>query len=301
MRILITGASGLVGTELVNLLLQNGVEVHYLTTSKKKIAKEEKYHGFFWNPAQGIIDENALLGVEVVIHLAGASISKPWTKAYKQEILESRINATNTLYKAIKDNPNQVKQIISASAIGIYPNNPDTVYTELSIATDSGFLGNVVEKWEESLNKFKPLGIKVCKLRTGIVLARNGGALPEMLKPIKFGLGAAFGNGKQITSWIHLHDLASMYFFAAKNQWEGIFNAVAPDPVSNKKLTEQLAAAARRPLFLPNIPKFVMQLALGERHELLFTDTNVSPQKALDHGFTFKFPKLKIALNDLIA
>lgn len=300
MRILITGASGLVGTELVTLLLQNGVEVHYLTTSKKKIVKEDKYHGFFWNPAQGIIDENALLGVDVVIHLAGASISKPWTKAYKQEILESRIDATNTLYKAIKENPNQVSQIISASAIGIYPNHPDTVYTELSIATQNGFLGHVVEKWEESVNKFKPLGIKVCKLRTGIVLAKNGGALPEMLKPIRLGLGAAFGTGKQMTSWIHIHDLASMYFFAAKNGWEGIFNAVSPDPVSNKTLTEELAIHTRRPLFLPNIPKFVMKWVLGERHELLFADTNVSAQKALDHGFAFRFPKLKTALNDLI-
>ena len=190
--------------------------------------------------------------------------------------------------------------IISASAIGIYPNNSNTVYTELSIASQDSFLGNVVEKWEESVNKFKPLGIKVCKLRTGIVLSKNGGALPEMLKPIKLGLGAIFGNGKQITSWIHIHDLASMYFFAAKNGWEGLYNAVSPHPVSNKEFTEQLALQARRPLFLPNIPKLVMKLILGERHELLFTDANVSAQKAIDQGFTFRFPKLQAALDDLI-
>ncbi|WP_309642334.1 TIGR01777 family oxidoreductase [Flavobacterium sp.] len=301
MRILITGATGLIGTELVALLLQNGVEVHYLTTSKKKIIKEDKYHGFFWNPAQGIIDENSLLGVDVIIHLAGASIAKRWTSAYKQEIIESRIASSNTLYKALKENPNQVKQIISASGTAIYPDSATALYDELSIANQDNFLSNVVVKWEESINKFKQLDIKVCKLRTGIVLSKNGGALQEMLKPIQFGLGAAFGNGQQITSWIHIHDLAAMYFFAAKNQWEGIYNAVSPSPISNENLTKALAKQLHKALFLPNIPRFVMRLMLGEMHELLFTNKNISAQKALDNGFQFQFPTIEKALGNIIA
>ena len=300
MRILITGATGLIGTELVSLLLQNGVEVHYLTTSKKKIIKEDKYHGFFWNPAQGIIDENCLLGVDVIVHLAGASIAKRWTSAYKQEIIESRIASSNTLYKAIKENPNQVKQIISASGTAIYPDSATAIYDELSIANQDNFLSNVVVKWEESINKFKQLDIKVCKLRTGIVLSKNGGALQEMIKPIQFGLGAAFGNGQQITSWIHIHDLAVMYFFAAKNQWEGIYNAVSPNPISNENLTKALANILHKPLFLPNIPRFVMRLMLGEMHELLFTNKNISAKKVIESGFQFQFPTIEKALSNII-
>jgi hypothetical protein len=156
-------------------------------------------------------------------------------------------------------------------------------------------------KWEESVNKFKLLDIKVCKLRTGIVLAKNEGALQEMLKPIRLGLGAAFGTGQQMTSWIHVHDLAALYFFAAKNQWEGIYNAVAPNPITNEKLTKLLAQYTHKPLFMPNIPRFLMCLILGEMHELLFNDKNVSAQKAIDCEFQFQFTTIEKALNNIIA
>ena len=144
MRILITGATGLIGNEIVSLLLQNGVSVHYLTTSKKKIENQPNYKGFFWNPEQGIIDENCLMGVDAIIHLAGASISKRWTKAYKQEIIESRIFSSNVLFKALKENPNQVQQIVSASGTAIYPNSSTVIYSENSTDIDDNFLGNVV-------------------------------------------------------------------------------------------------------------------------------------------------------------
>ena len=301
MKILITGATGLIGTELTSYLLQNGVDIHYLTTSKKKIIKEEKYNGFFWNPVQGIIDENAFLGVDAIIHLAGATISKRWTSSYKLEIIESRINASNTLYKALKENPHQVRQIVSASAIGIYPDSAQAVYTEDFTAYEDNFLSNVVVKWEESVNKFQHLGIKVCKLRTGVVFAKNGGALPEMLKPIKSGFGASFGNGKQQLSWIHIRDLSSLYFFAVKNHWEGTYNAVSPNPISNENLTKLMASKTNSLLFLPNIPRFFMKIILGEMHELLFSDQHVSAKKVLDSGFSFHFPTPEKALDDIIA
>ena len=269
MKILITGATGLIGSELVSLLLQNGIAVHYLTTSKSKIKSQLNYQGFYWNPSQGMIDENALMGVDAVIHLAGASIAKRWTDAYKTEILESRILATNTLFKAIKENPNQIKQIVSASGTAIYPDSASVIYSENNTVTEDNFLSNVVVKWEESVDKFQLLHLKVCKLRTGVVFAKNGGALQEMIKPIRFGVGSSFGDGNQISSWIHLQDLAAMYLFALQNSWEGTYNAVAPFPVSNSDLTRSIAQKLHRPLWLPAIPKFVMKFILGDRHELL--------------------------------
>lgn len=300
MKILITGATGLIGKELVTLLLQNGVSIHYLTTSKNKIESQSNYQGFYWNPDRGIIDENALMGVDSIIHLAGATISKRWTSKYKQEIIESRILSSNLLFKALKDYPNSVKQIISASAIGIYPDNLAKLYTEEDTEVDDSFLGKVVLKWEDSVNKFKLQNIKVCKIRTGLVLSEKGGALTEMMKPIKMSIGSPFGSGKQVQSWIHIHDLVEMYFFAAKNELEGVYNAVAPNPVTNKILTQEIAAVLGKPLFMPNIPEFLMKLILGEMHIILFSSQKVSSQKIESEGFIFKYKQLEKALQQLL-
>lgn len=300
MRVLITGATGLIGTELVSLLLQNGISIHYLTTSKRKIENQLNYKGFFWNPEQGIIDENCLMGVDAIIHLAGASIANRWTKSYKQEIIESRIFSSNLLFKALKENPNQVKQIVSASGTAIYPNSSSKIYHEDSTVFQDDFLGNVVLKWEESVDKFQSLNIKVCKLRTGIVLSNKGGALLEMLKPIKLGLGSSFGDGKQMQSWIHVHDLAAMYYYAIENLWDGVYNTVAPYPINNEALTKTIATILNKPLFLPNIPKFVMKLLLGEMHELLFNNKNLSAQKGINAGFVFQYPTAEKALKNIL-
>jgi uncharacterized protein (TIGR01777 family) len=301
MKVLITGATGLIGNELVSLLLQNGVSIHYLTTSKKKIENELNYKGFYWNPEQGIIDENCLMVVDAIIHLAGATISKRWTNSYKQEIIESRLLSSAVLFKALKNHPNQVKQIVSASGTAIYPNNDKVIYDENSQEIDNSFLGNVVYKWEESADKFKSLGLKVCKLRTGIVLSNKGGALIEMAKPIKMGIGSPFGTGKQIQSWIHIHDIAALYFFAISNDLEGVYNAVAPIPVSNEKLTMTIATVLKKPLFMPNIPKFMMKLLLGEMHVLLFENRNLSAQKIIDKGFVFKYKTIEKAIENIYA
>ncbi|CAN1540047.1 COG1090 Predicted nucleoside-diphosphate sugar epimerase [Flavobacteriaceae bacterium] len=301
MKVLITGATGLIGNELVSLLLQNGVSIHYLTTSKKKIENELNYKGFYWNPDQGIIDENCLMGVDAIIHLAGATISKRWTNSYKQEIIESRLLSSAVLFKALKNHPNQVKQIVSASGTAIYPNNDKVIYDENSQEIDNSFLGNVVYKWEESADKFKSLGLKVCKLRTGIVLSNKGGALIEMAKPIKMGIGSPFGTGKQIQSWIHIHDIAALYFFAISNDLEGVYNAVAPNPVSNEKLTMTIATVLKKPLFMPNIPKFIMKLLLGEMHVLLFENRNLSAKKIIEKGFVFKYKTIEKAIENIYA
>ena len=300
MKVLITGATGLVGTALTNLLLDNGYTVNYLTTSSKKIVSKTNYHGFNWNPQEGKIDENSLIGVDTIIHLAGANIAKRWTKAYKQEIIESRVLSSNVLFNALKKNPHQVKQFISASGTAIYPDSDLNIYDETSTQVDEGFLSNVVIKWEESADQFKLLNINVAKIRTGVVYATNGGALAEILKPIKLGIGSSFGTGKQVQSWIHIQDLTDMYFFVIQNNFQGIYNAVAPENISDEKLTKTIAKILKKPLFMPNIPKFFMKLILGEMHQLLFTNKKIKPQRALNQGFVFKFPDIESALKDIL-
>ena len=299
MKFLITGATGLVGSELVQLLLAKQHTVHYLTTSKDKIKEQPNYIGFYWNPQLGKIDESCIYGVGVIIHLAGANIANRWTNAYKQEIIESRTLTSDLLFNLLKKTPHQVTQLISASGTAVYPESSTTVYDETTTESEDSFLSNVVKKWEESVTPFQLLGIKVCKLRTGIVLSNKGGALPEMVKPIRFGFGAVMGSGKQIQSWIHIHDLVALYAYVAEHQLEGVYNAVSPHPISNAVLTKTIARTIKKPLWLPNIPEFVMKLVLGEMAYLLFSSKNLSSHKVTDVGFQFEFEAIDKALQDL--
>uniref|UniRef100_UPI00404A7752 TIGR01777 family oxidoreductase n=1 Tax=Flavobacterium sp. TaxID=239 RepID=UPI00404A7752 len=300
MKVLITGATGLVGQELVKLLLQNGVSVHYLTTSKAKLSNESNYKGFYWNIDSGEININAFDEVDTIIHLAGATVAKRWTNSYKEEILNSRIDTTKLLYKTLEKISHQVTQIVSASAIGIYPDSLTKVYHETDLEVDASFLGNVVKQWEEEVNQFEKLNLVVAKIRIGLVLAKNGGALQEMAKPIKMGVGAPFGSGKHYQSWIHIHDLAAIFYHVIGHKKAGIYNAVSPYPVTNAELTKAIAKTVERPLFLPNIPKFMMQLILGEMHQLLFSSQHVSCRKILDENFQFKYAAIDKALEDLL-
>ena len=300
MTILITGATGLVGQELVSLLLQNGHTVHYLSTSNNKLVTNSNYKGFYWNPKTAEIDTDSLADVEVIVHLAGASVAKKWTKSYKDEIIDSRVLSTKLLFQTLQNTPNQVKQIVSASAIGIYPDSLTNIYHESDLDIDVSFLGNVVKLWENEVNQFEKLQLIVSKIRIGIVLAKNGGALQEMVKPIQYGVGAAFGSGEQYQSWIHIQDLVAIFYYVIENKLPGIYNGVSPYPVTNTELTKLIAKTLNKPFFLPNIPRFVMQLILGEMHQILFSSQHVSCRKLLDENFQFKFASLDKALNDLL-
>lgn len=300
MKVLITGATGLVGSEIVKLFLQNGVQIHYLTSSKRKLEQLDNYKGFYWNPATSEMDINAFEGVTTIIHLAGASVAKRWTKSHKQEIIESRVLSTKLLFQFLAKNSHEVTHIIGASAIGIYPNSFTTIYKESDLDVDNSFLGSVVAKWEDEVSAFECIGIKVSKVRIGIVLAKKGGALQEMVKPIKIGLGAAFGSGKHYQSWIHIHDLAQIFYFIMQHMHEGVFNGVSPYPVTNNEMTKAIGKVVGKRIFLPNIPKFLMNLLLGEMHELLFSSQNVSSRKLLDKGFQFQFASLDKALDNLL-
>ena len=204
MNLLITGATGLVGSELVRQSLAKGHTVHYLTTSRSKIVEKANYKGYYWNPFTAEIDAACLNGMDAIINLAGASISKRWTKSYKKAILQSRIDSIQTLYKLLSENEHQIKQFCSASALGIYPSSLTEKYDETETKINEGFLGKVVKAWEDETTVIKDLGITVSIIRIGIVLAKQGGALEEMAKPIKMGVGAAIGSGKQWQSWIHM-------------------------------------------------------------------------------------------------
>jgi len=301
MKVLITGATGLVGSELVSLLLKNGVHIHYLTTSKDKLQDELNYRGFFWNPEKGIIDESCIDGVDAILHLAGASIAKRWTESYKQQILESRVLSTTVLYGLLKNRSNNVHHFISASATGIYPSSLEKVYSEDDTDFDNSFLSHVVQRWESAVDRIKQLNIRVSKVRTGLVLSRKSGVLKEIAAPARFGLAAAFGSGKQMQSWIHIDDLSGIYNYILNNELEGIYNAVAPFPVDNNTLTKQVAKALDKPYFMPNIPKFAMEAVLGEMHTLLFYSQNVSAKKIIGEGYQFKYLSLEKALKAELA
>jgi len=298
MRILITGATGLIGSEIVKQCRLNNIAVNYLTTSKSKLETDPNYKGFYWNPSKNEIDTACLNEVDAIIHLVGASISKRWTASYKKTIMLSRVQTSQLLFDTLKNHPNQVKQIVSASAIGIYPSSLTNYYSEDFNTVSSSFLGQVVEQWEQVVDAFSTLNIMVSKVRIGLVLSAKGGALPEMAKPIKFGAGAAFGSGKQWQSWIHITDLANLFLHVLENKLEGVYNGVAPNPETNKQLTKSIAQQLKRPLFLPNIPESLMKLILGEMHILLFESQRVSSKKIEDTGFSFEHYNLQSALQE---
>ncbi|AUS06915.1 TIGR01777 family oxidoreductase [Pseudotamlana carrageenivorans] len=300
MRVLITGATGLIGQEVVKLCHQQGIKVSYLTTRKSQISKEENYKGFYWNPKTLDIDTNCFTDVDTIIHLAAAPISKRWTPCYKREILKSRTESTKLLVNNLKGESHHIKQVISASAIGVYPDSITNYYDENYKTKPTSFLSKVVCAWEHEVDAFKTLGITVSKIRIGLVLSDKGGALQELVKPVNYGLGAAFGTGKQWQSWIHVHDLAQLFLYVLKYRLEGVYNAVSPNPVTNNDLVKTIASIQEKPLFLPNIPKAVMKLVLGKMHTILYESQRVSSKKIEDKGFYFKFHHLEPALSDLL-
>ncbi|MEZ4802339.1 MAG: TIGR01777 family oxidoreductase [Gelidibacter sp.] len=300
MTVLITGATGLIGNEIVKQCHEQTIKVHYLTTSKEKISNEPDYKGFYWNPEKGIIDNNCFKNVDAIINLAGSTISKRWTPSYKKEILESRMKTLQLLKESLSQLEHNVEHLISASAIGIYPSSLTNYYEEDFPRTSTTFLGKVAEQWELKADEFTSMNLNVSKIRIGLVLSNKGGALPEMVKPIKYGAGAAFGKGTQWQSWIHLKDLAKIFVFVLQNSLEGIYNGVAPNPVTNTDLTNAIAKQLEKPLFLPNIPKFFMKLVLGEMHILLFESQRVSSKKIEENGYDFEFSNLQPALESLL-
>jgi len=298
--VLITGATGLVGKALAKKCLQNGFNVHYLTTRKSKIKLQENYKGFYWNPQLEIIDISCFEGVNIIINLAGSSIAQRWTKASKSLILSSRKKGLELLHSSIETHDFPVKHIISASAIGIYPDSKTRYYEEDFQGTDISFLRTVVRSWEGALKAFNALGVKTTALRIGIVLDKHEGALPKISGPIKGYIGSALGSGDQWQSWIHIDDLVRMFMFVLDSSLEGIFNAVAPNPVQQKDFVKSVANVLKRPIFFPKVPEFILNFALGEMSAIALESQRVSAQKIQDLGFEYDFHELDAALKDLL-
>lgn len=301
MKILITGATGLIGKEIVKRCHEQDISVNYLTTSKEKIKSEPHYQGFYWNPQEDILDISCFEDVDAIINLAGAPISKRWTNSYKKEILESRTQSLQCLKKGLSNVKNHhVKQIVSSSAIGFYPDSSTKYYEESCTKVSPTFLGKVTSAWESAADEFSELGLFVAKVRTGLVLDNDEGALPQMVKPTKLGLGSAFGSGEQWQSWIHVYDLSKIYLYIVQNELDGVYNGVAPNPVSNTELTKCIAKTLHKPLVLPNIPEFVMKMALGDMHILLFESQRVCSKKIEEAGFNFTYSNIQPALESIL-
>lgn len=301
--ILITGGTGLVGKALTKMLVQKNYKVIILSRSLKNKVNTTEISYALWDIEKQNIDMEAISKADCIIHLAGAGVvDKRWTSAYKKEILSSRTRSSLLLVDALKKGNHQVKTIVSSSAIGWY--GPDKKADYAFVETDPAevdFLGTTCRQWEESISTAEILGIRVCKLRTGIVLSNDGGALVEFKKPLQMGIAAILGNGKQMVSWIHVEDLCRMFIHAIENpKLTGSFNAVAPMPVSNKMLTLTLAKLMRGSFFIPmHVPSFILKIVLGESSIEILKSTTVSSEKIKSTGFTFFYPSIEAALKEL--
>jgi uncharacterized protein (TIGR01777 family) len=297
-KVLITGASGLLGKTIADKLHNQGFQV--LTLSRMK--KEDK-NAFTWNVEKGEIDEEAVKNADYVIHLAGEGIAdKKWTETRKKQIIESRTKSTYLLLRAIKNTKANIQAFISASAVGYYGAvNSEKIFTENDLPAND-FLGQSCKAWEDSVDEISKLGIRTVKFRIGVVLSNKGGALPKMAAPFKFYMGAILGNGKQYIPWVHINDVAKAFVFAIKNEkLNGTYNLVAPNGgISNKEFSKILAKVLSKPMFLPPVPSFALKFVLGEMADVVLKGSRVSSKKLVDSGFNFEYNDLEMALQSLI-
>jgi len=296
-HILITGASGLIGRRLTELLLERGYTVSHVGRSRRV----DKVQSFVWDVRKHVIEPGAFKGVTTVVHLAGAGVAeKRWNAERKKEILESRTKSSDLLYDELKKGRHNVTAVISASAIGYYGINDNEVFYTEDSPPGNDFLADVTRQWEESVDKIKSLGIRVAKMRIGIVLSNKGGTLKELEKPIKLFVGAPLASGKQQVSWVHIDDVCGMFVKAIEDEsMSGAYNAVGPYPVTNKVLTKEIARVLKRPLILPNIPAFVLKVAVGPMAEIVVTGSKVSSEKIQKAGYVLQYKTLEQALTNL--
>ncbi|WKW47357.1 TIGR01777 family oxidoreductase [Myroides sp. JBRI-B21084] len=300
MKVLITGATGFIGSALTAFLLQNNCTVHYVTTSKQKINNTNKnYQGFLWNPEKNTIDNNCLIGVDVIVNLAGHSINCKWNAYNKNQILQSRLSSSNTLFKALKETNHQVNYIINASAIGIYKSSEDFIFTEESQDFGNDFLAMVCKQWEQANKNFETLGIANAFVRFGLILSKKHGVLNELDKVVSKGIGANLGNGKQWMSWVHYHDVVQILYKLITTQKPGVFNVVAPNAVQQNDFLKTLANQLNKPFWLPNIPNFLVKILMGEKAALVLSSQHVKPENIIKLGYTFKYVSLQDALKNL--
>src|SRR5579859_1994026 len=288
-KVLITGASGLIGSPLTELLIKKGHSVAHLGRAKSNGV----IPSFIWNLSKGRIDTRCLSGIDTIVHLAGANIAeRRWTASRKREIAGSRIKSTALLVEALKNNSHTVKAFISASAIGYYGfAETDKVFRE-DDKPGEDFLARVTTEWEAEVDKLQGLGMRVSKIRTGIVLSRGGGALSAMAKPIQWGVGAPLGSGRQFLSWIHIDDLCGIFAKAIEDRkMNGPYNATA-SWCTNGEMTDAIAKVLKKNLWLPPVPSFVLKMILGEMADVVLNGSKASCEKIKQTGYLYKFAAL---------
>lgn len=297
-NVVITGGTGLIGKALTKLLYDNGYNVIVLTRNRKLADTSGNFS--FWNVETKIIDKEIILKANHIIHLAGEGIAdKMWNNNRKKQIEESRIAPLKLIYNVLKDKHHNVKTIVSASGINIYGlASTSKSFYECDKPADD-FLAKVCIAWENAVDEFANLDVRVVKLRTGIVLSKHGGALPKMVLPFKFGLGAFLGSGKQYLPWISLNDLCRLYLFAIENcKMQGAYNAVIDDETTNKIFSQTIAKVLNKRIWLPNIPSIFIKIMLGEMSVLLLNGNKVSNKKVKEAGFSFINENLEMVLSD---
>jgi len=297
MKVLISGSTGLVGSALVRLLTSDGYHVTRLVRPGGPIT-----HGSVpWDPQNGLLDSEAIEGHDALVHLAGENIAAGrWTPDQKKRIRESRVRGTSMLCGRLKSLKKPPAVAVFASAVGIYGNRSDEELTEQSIP-GSGFLATVTKEWEAASDVLTETSIRIVKLRIGVVLSKDGGALARMLPVFKLGLGGKIGSGRQYMSWIAIDDLLGiMKYTLSHDNISGPINAVSPNPVTNKEFTKRLGKLLSRPTFFA-LPRLGLKLAAGEMgDELLLASTRVLPEKLTSSGFHFEYPKLEQALKHIL-
>ncbi|MFN8290829.1 MAG: TIGR01777 family oxidoreductase [Chitinophagaceae bacterium] len=302
--VLITGGTGMIGRELTKALRVKGHDVIILTRGNRSAAEKGiSYAG--WDPEQSCIDQEALSKADYIIHLAGAGVAdKRWTRKRKQQIADSRVKGGKLLAGAVAHTPNKIKAIISASAIGWYgADDParGNAFTEADPPA-ADFLATTCYQWEESIRSVAATGKRVVIFRIGIVLGREGGAWKEFLKPLKWRLATVLGSGKQVMSWIHIDDLVQLFLFALeKDTMTGVYNAVAPQPVTNKALVTAMARSRKKKFIRIRVPSFLLRLLLGEMSIEVLKSATVSAGKILDTSFSFQYRDIVHAAASLSA
>ena len=297
MKIVISGASGLIGRRLLKNLSAAGHSIHVLSRhAGTNLPPGVKLST--WDPVKNQPPEESLRDAAAVIHLAGEPVAQRWTARTRQLIRESRVMGTRNLVQAIEKLPGKPEALICASAIGYYGSRGDEVLTETS-APASSYLAEVCQAWETEAQAAEALGVRVVRVRIGLVLDARGGALKRMLPPFRMGVGGKLGSGKQWMSWIHLEDLAAIFQFALDHPVRGAFNGVAPYPLSNSEFTRALGQAVHRPAIFP-VPAFALKALFGEMSEILLASQRVAPAAVEAAGFRFRFPQLDAALRDLL-
>lgn len=298
-NVLVTGGTGMIGKALLQALQQKGYHTAVLTRQSPEQLSEK---AFQWDIAHDFVDDEAIEWADAIIHLAGAGVmDERWTDNRKQVLRDSRIKSTQLLVRALKKDSHHVQAFIGASAIGYYGEGIADKCKKEEDAPGDDFLAVLTRDWEEAQHKVVPIGIRWAAVRIGIVLSNEGGAFPPLIKPVRYGVGAPLGSGKQYISWIHVADLVGIFIHLFEHpDIQGPYNGVSPQPVIQKDFLRLGAKILHKPFIFPPVPGFLLKLVLGKRAQAILGGMKISCRKIKEAGYTFQFPLLREAMQNLL-